>query len=227
MLVVDWWSHAVWALDVETTSTDPDEARVVQLALARVEPDGSVSWSWSGIVKPDCVIPDQAAEVHGITTERAAAEGVELHVALTQARIVLEDARETLTPVAMYNARYDRRVLDGEFQRQGEQPPLPYPIVDPFVIDRSVDKYRPGKRTLQVVCERYGVTLDGAHDAEADAVASARLAHEIATACPVVRCDVRTLWSRQRTWRRVWADGYRQYLAGQGDHETQVDGEWP
>ena len=61
------------------------------------------------------------------------------------------------------------RQLTGDFTVTG-------PVFDPLVIDRAKDRYRKGKRNLGALCELYGVKLDNAHDATADATAAARLA---------------------------------------------------
>ena len=54
------------------------------------------------------------------------------------------------------------------------------PVIDPLVIDKAVDRYRKGKRTLEAAAAFYGVPLDDAHDAGADAIAAGRVAQAIA-----------------------------------------------
>ncbi len=79
------------------------------------------------------------------------------------------------------NARYDLSLLDRECRRYGVASvsdrlgAAPSPVIDPLVIDKHVDKYRKGKRALHALCAHYGVALDDAHDARADAVAAARV----------------------------------------------------
>ena len=48
----------------------------------------------------------------------------------------------------------------------------PLRVLDPRVLDRHLDRYRKGRRTLTDLCAHYGVTLEGAHDAAADALAA-------------------------------------------------------
>jgi DNA polymerase-3 subunit epsilon len=45
------------------------------------------------------------------------------------------------------------------------------------------ERYRKGKRTLEVVAAHYAVTLTGAHDAAADAIAAGRVAQDRADRC--------------------------------------------
>ena len=45
-------------------------------------------------------------------------------------------------------------------------------VIDPFVIDKHIDPYRKGKRTLTAVCEHHGVKQTDAHDATGDDLAA-------------------------------------------------------
>jgi DNA polymerase-3 subunit epsilon len=90
------------------------------------------------------------------------------------------------------NARYDLSLLDRECRRHGV-PSLaerlgraPAPVVDPLVLDKHVDRYRRGKRALQALCAHYGVPLDDAHNAGADALAAARVARRMGEAYAAV-----------------------------------------
>ena len=59
--------------------------RLVQLAWQLHSPDGKLVSRGNRIVRPDgFTIPFNAAKVHGITTERAEAEGVDLDSALEE-----------------------------------------------------------------------------------------------------------------------------------------------
>src|SRR5690606_31306719 len=89
-------------------------------------------------------------------------------------------------PVVAYNASYDFSLLTHECLRHGIAPlESPGPIIDPHVIDKAVDRYRKGKRTLEVVAAHYRVALDGAHEAAADAIAAGRVAQAIARLFPL------------------------------------------
>src|SRR5690606_34711454 len=78
MQTVPWWEGVLPVFDVETTGSDPREARIVSAALLLCLPDGRVQpGGVDVIVNPGVPIPDEATAVHGITTERARAEGIE------------------------------------------------------------------------------------------------------------------------------------------------------
>ncbi|GDY61930.1 hypothetical protein SAV14893_013230 [Streptomyces avermitilis] len=69
-----WHEQLLIGFDLETTGTDPREARIVTGAVIEVkgqEPVGRREW----LADPGVEIPADAVAVHGITNERAAAEG--------------------------------------------------------------------------------------------------------------------------------------------------------
>ena len=98
-----------------------------------------------------------------------------------------------------------------------------------MVIDRALDKYRKGKRTLTDLCAHYKVSLDGAHAADQDALGAARLAWRLARVYPdqVGAVSLEDLHDLQVGWRREWAQGFREYLQRQGQPADGVDGSWP
>ena len=82
---------------------------------------------------------------------------------------VIEAAKAAGIPVVAYNAPYDFSLLKYEALRHGIEPIIaPAPVIDPLVLDKAHDRYRKGKRTLEVVAAHYAVSLVGAHDAAAE-----------------------------------------------------------
>lgn len=158
------------AFDLETTGTDPRTCRIVTSALVRLTEQGKDSTIM--LADPGVEIPQAAANVHGITTEKARAQGRPHDEVLADTIAGLRAAwRDGLTVVA-YNAAYDLTVLrsqDPSFTVDGL-------VVDPFVLDHYFDPDRHEKRTLTDVSRHYQVRLDGAHDATEDALAAARIA---------------------------------------------------
>ena len=128
-----------------------------------------------------------------------------------------------------YNASYDFTILDREAKRYGI-PPLdrPRPIVDPLIIDRQLDKYRKGARNLQSNAALYGVTLDNAHDASADAVAAGRVAQAIAAryreSLDMPALDLHVL---QEEWALEQAASYRRYRESIGKPMYEDNDAWP
>ncbi len=132
-------------------------------------------------------------------------------------------------PVVVYNAPYDLSLLAAECLRHGLAPlDVPGPIIDPLVIDQAVDRYRRGKRTLEVTAELYGVSLDDAHDAGADAIAAGRLAQALAARYPS-ELDIppAELHRRQQHWYAIRAAEYQAYRRRMGDPNFSASTAWP
>ncbi|GAA2246270.1 3'-5' exonuclease [Streptomyces amakusaensis] len=229
-----WHGEPLVGFDLETTGTDPQEARIVTAAVVRVragEPVDSRVW----LADPGIRIPEQASAIHGISNERAAAEG-------RPAREVADEIARELTghwregvPVVAYNAAFDLTLLTAELRRHGlpslserlEGRPIG-PVLDPYTIDRAVDRYRKGKRNLEAVCAEYGVALEAAHDATSDAVAAVRVARAVAERHPsVAALAPAELHDRQIRWYAEWAVDFQAFLRRKGDAEAVVDASWP
>ncbi|MGV9254127.1 exonuclease domain-containing protein [Streptomyces sp. NPDC003697] len=229
-----WYRELLTGFDLETTGTDPREARIVTAAVIEVrdgQPLGRREW----LADPGVEIPADAVAVHGITNERAVAEGSPADRVADAIADVLVAYWQTGVPVVAYNAAFDLSLLAAELRRHG-LPSLrdrlggapPGPVVDPYTIDRWADRYRRGKRTLEAVCAEYGVVLGSAHDASADALAAARLACAIAARHPkVAALGAAELHSRQIEWYAAWAADFQAFLRGKGDAAAVVDGAWP
>jgi DNA polymerase III epsilon subunit-like protein len=95
--------------------------RLVQLAWLLCDEAGNELASASRIIRPQgFLIPREAARVHGITTERALAEGIPLADALDE---VLPRIEEAACAIA-HNIAFDEKILAAEFLRQGRPHPL-------------------------------------------------------------------------------------------------------
>ncbi|MER7727621.1 3'-5' exonuclease [Streptomyces sp. NPDC096323] len=233
---MSWHRHALVGFDLETTGTEPLEARIVTAAVVEVGgPDGDPVSRHAWLADPGIRIPAQASAIHGISSERAAAEG-------RPVREVADEIADTLTgywrrgvPVVAYNAAFDLTLLTAELHRHG----LPSlgdrlggagigPVIDPYTIDRSVDRYRKGKRNLEAVCVEYGVVHGGAHDAAADALAAVRVAYAIAVRHGAVAAlTAPELHERQIAWYAEWAADFQQFLRRKGTADAVIDGRWP
>ncbi|MGW2703281.1 exonuclease domain-containing protein [Streptomyces sp. NPDC001340] len=229
-----WHRELLIGFDLETTGTDPHEARIVTGAVIEVragEPLGRREW----LADPGVEIPADAVAVHGISNERAAAEGSPADQVADAIADVLVSYWKTGVPVVAYNAAFDLTLLSAELRRYG-LPSLsdrlggraPAPVVDPYTIDRWVDRYRRGKRNLEAVCAEYGIVLDAAHNASADALAAARLASAIADRHPkIASLGSAELHRRQIDWYAEWAADFQAFLRRKGDADAVVDGVWP
>jgi DNA polymerase-3 subunit epsilon len=222
-----WHQHPVLSVDLETTGVDPLTAKIVSYATLLVNPDGSINTfaSQTSIVDPGIEIPEGAAAVHGITTERAKAEGIPHEDAVSHLVGELLYAETERTPVVVYNASYDLTIIKVQAEALGLHLPRVH-VIDPLVLDRHLDKYRKGKRTLEAACKHYEVSLDDAHDSGADALAAARLAYALAKRYRPICCPLEQLHSWQVTAREDWRAGFEEYLRRK-DPEATVERGWP
>lgn len=228
-----WHFGPMVAFDLETDGPDPADARIVTACIAVIDGTGQTAPGVSTwLLQPVRPIPAEAAAIHGVTTERAQADGQEPAGAVKEITAALADHVEAGAPVVAFNASYDLTVLDREAARHGvpslagrcADDGLALSVVDPFVLDKHVDRYRKGKRTLTACCEHYRVRLDGAHDASFDAVAAARLAWRIAQQYPALAdMPLHELHELQVKAKADQDVSFAAYLRKQGDQARTVE----
>lgn len=216
-------------LDLETTGIDPLEDRIVTYSLIGINGDGRIAMQRSGLVNPGVPIPPEAAQVHGVTTEQATTQGESPATALAHISSALLYALQSRTAVCAFNARFDLTMIHAELERHDAPiPPMSsLLVVDPLIIDRQIDKYRRGRRTLEAVAKRYGVTLDNAHTADADALAAGLTAQEILTAHPDLLADgLDQLHENQTQWAAEQAASLQAHFR-KTDPQATVEARWP
>lgn len=223
-----WHGEPLVGFDLETTGTEPLEARIVTAAVVEVR-GGEVISERTWLADPGISIPAQASAVHGISNERAVAEGRPAAEVAGEIGQVLAGHWARGVPVVAYNASFDLTLLAAELRRHGLPQLGPVgPVIDPYTIDRAVDRYRRGKRTLEAVCGEYGVVLDTAHDALADALAAVRVATAIAGRHGVVAAlTTAELHERQIAWYAEWAEDFQRFLRKKGNADAVVEADWP
>lgn len=192
-----WWERRMCGFDLETTGTDPLEARICSAAIVHVGAGQEVrKHRW--IVNPGIPIPSEAAAVHGITTAVAQLEGIEPTMAIAGIVNRIEEAWDSAEPVVIFNAPYDLTVVACELRRHGLTKEVALgPVIDPLVLDRHLDRYRKGSRKLVAICDHWRAKHDGPHDSCSDAIAAARVAYAMGKANVVVKCPGST---RERPW---------------------------
>jgi DNA polymerase-3 subunit epsilon len=225
-----YWDTRLAVFDLETTGVDTDTSRIVSACIAVLEPDGSLHEQWNWLADPEVEIPEGASAVHGISTELARAEGRTAETVAGEITATLRTLLSVGIPLVVYNAPYDLSLLDRECRRHRIEPlGSPFPVIDPLVIDKAVDRFRKGKRTLVAAAERYGVNLDDAHDAAADAIAAGRVAQAIARTFPdEVDVSFADLHGRQQIWYAEQAASFQQYIREvKGDQDYVAESSWP
>jgi DNA polymerase-3 subunit epsilon len=192
-------------VDVETSGLSRRRHRLLQIAVVTVTADGHILDRWHTFVRPRFgrVGP---THIHGLT-----AGG--LRQAPTFARVAPDLlARLDGAVFTAHNAEFDWAFVSRALRRAGYRPPdaarlctmqLSRAIVDEPVSHRLVD-----------VCERHGVVITRAHDALADADATATLLPMLLADGAVVTTDDLAphlvgaggdwpQWSPPSRWRRM------------------------
>ena len=215
--------------DLETTGVDVRTARIVTACIAVLDASGALVSRRDWFADPGVEIPEGAAAIHGISTERARAEGRPAAEVVAEIAAELRRLLGAGLPLVVYNAPYDLSLLGCEAERHNVAPLVdPAPVVDPLVIDKAVDRYRKGPRTLVAASAHYGVSLDGAHDAGVDAIAAGHVARAIAEAhAAALPGSLAELHAAQATWHEQQADSFEDYMRTQRDQHFTADRGWP
>ncbi|MFF9643653.1 exonuclease domain-containing protein [Kitasatospora aureofaciens] len=229
---MSWHTGRLCAFDTETTGVDVESDRIVTAAVLLVgggQPTETHTW----LADPGIDIPEAASAVHGVTSERARAEGRPAPMVVSEVAALLADQIVTGVPVVAMNARFDVTILDRELARHGlpslaEQAGAEPLVLDPLVMDKRAEKYRRGGRKLVDLARHYGVQLgDDAHDAGADALAAARIVYKIAARYPAVQeTELAELHAMQAHWAREQAIDLQEYLRRK-DPAAVVEPAWP
>lgn len=213
-----WFEGRLVGFDLETTGVDVETDRVVTACVAQVgggQPAASTVW----LADPGIDIPAEAAVVHGITTERAREEGHPAAEVVEQLAAAIIQVQRDGLPLVIMNAPFDLSLLDRECRRHGVPSPIDVigaehlRVIDPRVIDKKVSRRR-GPRTLSDLCRHYRVRIDGAHSADADAVAACRVAWRIGQRYPRIGdTDLRGLHLLQIGWSADQTEDLAAYFA--------------
>ncbi|MFJ9448208.1 exonuclease domain-containing protein [Kitasatospora sp. NPDC101235] len=232
---MSWHTSRLAAFDTETSGVDVEQDRIVTAAVLLVG-GGRATETHTWLANPGVEIPESASAVHGITTERARMEGRPAAEVVTLVSALLAEQVAAGAPIVAMNARFDVTLLDRELGRHGlpslaEQAGREPLVIDPYVIDKAVDKWRKGPRKLLNLAHHYGVrlTADDAHNAGADALAAARIAYRQAVVYPELQeGGAELLHLRQATWAREQAIDLQAYLREKNnDPNLVIDGAWP
>ncbi|MEU1088893.1 3'-5' exonuclease [Streptomyces sp. NPDC005892] len=228
---MSWHLGRMAGFDLETTGVDTETDRIITACVVLVggkHPTQSTTW----LANPGVEIPDGAAEVHGITTEQARAEGQPAGQVVEQVIAALAQATYAGIPIVIMNASFDLTLLDREAERHRVHPLTgegrsDLRVVDPRILDRQVDRYRSGKRTLTHLCQHYGVRLDAAHSADADALAAYRVARRQANQYPqLAAMTLDELHTAQVGWAAEQAASLQEHFR-KTRPDAAVEGAWP
>lgn len=156
--------------------------RLVQLAWLVSDENGKEISGDNLIIKPEgFIIPAEASNVHGITTERAIRDGISLESALEGFRDALASTKVTVA----HNISFDEKIMGAEFLRKNMESKL---FDNPKICTMhkstnfcKIDNGRGYKwpKLMELYVILFNEEFDGAHDALADVKACARCFFEL------------------------------------------------
>lgn len=221
------------AFDTETTGPEPETDAIVTAFVGlydSLEDHFAEQYDW--LLEPRIPIADGAAAVHGIADDFAREWGTDARLGVFEISQRLDIYQRQGIPLVAFNARFDFTLLDREYRRHypGGRPFEPAVVIDPFVIDKALDPYRKGKRTLTAMCASRGVPVEtNAHDAGADCLMAARLAHFFLTRTALKDMTLERIHAREIEHAEHQGKGLAAYFrkAGRTAEANTVQTEWP
>ncbi|MET7512396.1 3'-5' exonuclease [Streptomyces sp. NPDC005480] len=229
-----WYEGPLAAFDTETTGVDVENDRIVSAAIVVQDAAGSRPRVSRWLVNPGVPVPAGATEVHGLTDEHLQRNGRWPAPVMEEIARLLGEQAAAGRPLVVMNAPFDLTLLDRELRRHRASALGRYMessslcVLDPRVLDKHLDRYRKGRRTLTDLCAQYEVELEGAHDAAADAQASLDVVRAVGRrfASRLERLSPAELHTLQAVWHAAQARGLQAWFARSGNPET-VDPAWP
>ncbi|MEV6652183.1 3'-5' exonuclease [Streptomyces sp. NPDC051219] len=229
-----WYEGPLAAFDTETTGVDVEVDRIVSAAIVVQDTTGARPRATHWLVNPGIPVPPGATEVHGLTDDHLQRNGRWPAPVVEEIARALAEQSAAGRPLVVMNAPFDLTLLDRELRRHRASSLAryldnrPLYVLDPRVLDKHLDRYRKGRRTLTDLCAQYGVVLDGAHDAAADAAASLEVVRAVGRrfASRLERLTPAELHTLQAVWHAAQARGLQAWFARNGSEEA-VDPHWP
>jgi len=223
--------------DTETTGVSPAEDRIVTASIVLVDANNTMHEHWEWLINPGVEIAEGASAVHGITNEIAEARGEEPVMATYRIAATLAHYMNSGIPVVAYNAAFDFSLLNAECKRHlgydfyeffPERTIPAGTILDPYILDKKLHKYRKGSRTLTATAEFYGIDLENAHASYDDCVAAVGVVRALWEKYPVLNeGDFKGLFEAQQGWYKEQQEGLIKYFEDTGKEVGDISTLWP
>lgn len=246
-----WADGPMLGFDLETTGVDVWTDRIVTATIVEIRM-GQRPKITNWLANPGIEIPEEAAAIHGITTEHAREHGRDPGEVTFEVSAKLAYAMSHGIPVVGANMSFDMTLLEEENRRHGNPTlaervaPKPIgPLVDVQVLDKAMDPYRPSKcdgnqkrpprctcgatdKTVSSLVKHYGVILAGAHTSDGDALAACRLFPRILARHKELQAyPIGALHQAQVRWRAQQQNSLREYFDKKGEPHDGCNGGWP
>lgn len=224
------------SFDIESTGVDVLNDRMVTASIVYLDPVGDIISNYEWLINPGVEIPEEAAAIHGITTEIATTQGLNPVTSTHEIASVLSYFLNNGVPVVAFNAAYDFSLLNAESSRHLGYDLFAFlhgpagltPLIDPYILDLRLDKWRKGSRTLTAAAQHYGVKLEDAHRSYDDCVAAAEVARALWKTYPdLEKGTYEELHELQIEWYHDIMHDRREYFQKQKKEMTDFSDVWP
>lgn len=214
-----WTEHDICVIDTETAGLAPEDG-VCDVAAVRFR-RGEVVDQFTSLVDPGKPIPEAATAIHHITDADVAGKPSLWSLAPDLYRVA-----GGAVPCA-YSADFDRDMIRYAISGAGCEAfdPAFEQWVDPLIVVRKVDRFQSGKgrHRLEAACARRGVTIDGAHRALPDAIATGRLLFEMLKRGEIKPCPLGKLLEYMGRLKREQEHDFQVYLEQQQKLQKQQE----
>lgn len=201
-----WKDLPLAVLDVETTGLDPEEHRIIEIAIIRFE-RGEVVDRYATLVSPGRDLPEDASRITGITADDLV--GAPTFESIADA----VSSRLQDVGIVAYNLAFDRSFLRAELARYGYAWPDDAPTLDPLIFARQFFKNSP-RKNLSAISKLLGIPLEEAHRAEHDAEVAGRVLYAFEDRLPP---DLQQLLVLQKQWEAAQAQEMSSWKNFDGD----------
>lgn len=149
-------------IDLETTGTNRQQDRIVEIAVTKIKPDGNTE-SFDSLVDPNIPIPPEASQIHGLTND-----DVRGHPTFDKISSQILSFVEGCD-FAGFSVEFDLSILEAEFRRAG----ICFSCGGRKILDVKKIYKKLDPRDLSTAYSKYcGKELDGAHRATVDVQAT-------------------------------------------------------
>lgn len=224
-----WPDAPMLGVDLETTGVDALNDCPVAWALVYFMGYNVVDTE-RGLIQPDRPIPVEATEIHGISDVMCEAKGTPMDHTVSLILTALMRATEIGMPIVGMNVSFDLTMLDAMSRKYLYVPaPSLCPVIDLMVLDRQVEPYREGSRSLTETAPHYGVDRGPRHHPVSDAIAAVRTVHAMCQKHPSIGyTDPRELHRLQVMWRREQMQSRSRKLVSHGEEPVPPhEYNWP
>ncbi len=162
-----------FAIDTETTGLNPREDRIVEVSAVHFV-NGKIIDSFSSLVNPNCLIPQEASDVNHITNEMLATAPAEEVVYPQFIKFIGNECFNGNVVVVAHNAEFDLAFLASTLKRLGYKGNFRY--IDTLTIARGMKKKLDWNLRLGDLADFFFIFLkDNMHRAETDAIACGKI----------------------------------------------------